>query len=162
MSVKRLVHLALFSAIAIVLHSIEAMLPLSLPLGVKFGFANIISLVVVYKYGVKDMFVVNMMRVMISGLLVGNIMSYPFFMSLGGVLLSSIALLIVYRHLPIVSTSIISALFHNIGQLIVLSFFVSLRAVMSYLFIMMLSSIPTGILTGLCANEILKRLKNYG
>jgi len=37
--------------------------------------------------------------------------------------------------------------------------FVSHYAIMSYLLIMLLSSIPTGILTGYCAIEILKRLK---
>lgn len=157
---KKIVYLSLLSAIAIVLHSIEASLPLPLPLGVKLGFANIISLVVIEIYGAKEMFIVNIFRVMISGLLTGNIMSYPFFMSCGGVALSSFILAILkkYAHLPIVSTSIFSAIFHNIGQLLVLSFVVSSFAIMPYLFITLSSSIPTGILTGLSAIQILKRI----
>lgn len=157
---KKIVYLSLLSAIAIVLHSIEASLPLPLPLGVKLGFANIISLVVIEIYGAKEMFIVNIFRVMISGLLTGNIMSYPFFMSCGGVALSSFILVILkkYAHLPIVSISIFSAIFHNIGQLLVLSFVVSSFAIMPYLFITLSSSIPTGILTGLSAIQILKRI----
>lgn len=157
---KKIVYMALLSAIAIVLHSIEAALPLPLPLGVKLGFANIISLIVIEIYDVKEMFVINIFRVMISGLITGNIMSYPFFMSCGGVLLSSIilALMTHFTDLPIISKSIISAVFHNIGQLLILAFVVNTMAIMPYLFITLASSIPTGILTGLCAIEILKRV----
>ena len=157
---RKIVYMALLSAIAIVLHSIEAALPLPLPLGVKLGFANIISLVVIEIYGAKEMFIVNIFRVMISGLITGSLMSYPFFMSCGGVLLSSIVLALISHltNLPIISKSVISAIFHNIGQLLVLAFVVDTMAIMPYLFITLASSIPTGILTGLCAIEILKRV----
>ena len=88
-------------------------------------------------------------------------MSYPFFMSCGGVLLSSLSLVILKKltTLPMVSTSIIAAIFHNIGQIIVLSFFLSSKAFISYVFIMLISSIPTGIFTGMVAIEILKRVR---
>lgn len=157
---KKIVYMALLSAIAIVLHSIEATLPLPLPLGVKLGFANIISLIVVEIYGAKEMFIVNIFRVIISGLITGSIMNYPFFMSCGGVALSSIMLALITKltSLPTVSKSIISAICHNIGQLSVLAFIMSTAAIMPYLFIMFVSSIPTGILTGLCAVEVLKRV----
>lgn len=157
---KKIVYMALLSAIAIVLHSIEATMPLPLPLGVKLGFANIISLVVIELYGAKEMFIVNIFRVMIAGLISGNIMSYPFFMSCGGVLLSSIVLAILTKitKLPTVSKSVISAIFHNVGQLLVLTFVVSTTAIMPYLFVTLSSSIPTGILTGLSAIQILKRI----
>lgn len=157
---KKIVYMSLLSAIAIVLHSIEATLPLPLPLGVKLGFANIISLIVIELYGAKEMFIVNIFRVMIAGLISGNIMSYPFFMSCGGVALSSIILAILSKvtQLPVVSKSVISAIFHNIGQLLVLSFVVSTTAIMPYLFVTLSSSIPTGVLTGLCAVEVLRRV----
>lgn len=157
---KKIVYMALLSAIAIVLHSIEATLPLPLPLGVKLGFANIISLVVIELYGAKEMFIVNIFRVIISGLITGSIMNYPFFMSCGGVALSSIVLALItkFTDFPTVSKSIISAIFHNVGQLLVLAFVVNTMAIMPYLFITLSSSIPTGILTGLCAVQILKRI----
>lgn len=158
---KRLVYLSLLTALAIVLHTIDHYLSAPLPLGVKLGLANIISLVVVELYGLKEMFMINFFRVMISGLITGSLMSYPFFMSCGGVLLSSLSLVVLKKltALPMVSTSIIAAIFHNIGQIIVLSFFLSSKAFISYVFIMLISSIPTGIFTGMVAIEILKRVK---
>lgn len=159
--VKKMVYMALLSAIAIVLHIVETSLHLPLPLGMKLGFANIISLIVVELYGVKEMFIVNIFRVIIASLMSGIFMSYPFFISCGGVFLSSLALAVVKKasDLPIVSSSVIAALFHNIGQVIVVSYLLSSKAMMSYVFVLFASSIPTGIFTGMCSIQALKRIK---
>ncbi len=156
---KKLVYIALLSAVAIVLHMVESMLSLPLPLGVKLGLANIISLVVIELYGPRELIFVNFLRVMISHLIIGQFMSYMFFISCGGVLLSTLAIIISKRWFPIVSLSIISAIFHSIGQLIVVSFVVSSIALLPYIFLMFVLSIPTGIFTGLVAGEIIKRIQ---
>lgn len=158
---QKIVYLSLLAALAIVLHMVESSIPLPLPLGVKLGFANIISLVVIQIYGTKEMYIVNFFRVMISGLLTGTLMSHPFFISCGGVLLSSLilALLKRYTSLPIVSLSIFAAIGHNIGQIAVVSFFLTSIAMVPYLFILFASSIPTGIFTGLISIEIKNRIK---
>ena len=158
---KKLVYIALLSAVAIVLHMVESMLSLPLPLGVKLGLANIISLVVIELYGPRELIFVNFLRVMISHLIIGQFMSYMFFISCGGVFLSSLALAIIYKFvkLPMVSTSIVSAIFHNIGQVAVVAFIFSFAGIMVYVLPLLITSIPTGILTGLVAIEILKRVK---
>lgn len=158
---KKMVYMALLSAIAIVLHMTETALQLPLPPGMKLGLANIISIVVVELYGVKEMFIVNFFRVVVSSLMTGIFMSYPFFISCGGVIMSSLALACIKKltSLPIVSTSIIAAVFHNIGQVLVVAYIMSSQAIMSYVFILLASSIPTGIFVGMVAIEILKRVK---
>lgn len=158
---KKMVYMALLSAIAIVLHMIEGTLPLPLPFGVKLGLANIISMVVIELYGPKEMFVVNIFRVIIASLLNGTFLYNPFYMSCGGVFLSSVVLVVLRKMttLPIVSCSVIAAIFHNIGQILVISFILSSAAVMPYIFVMLASSIPTGIFVGMVAIEILKRVK---
>ena len=79
----------------------------------------------------------------------------------GGVFLSSVVLALLKRYtkLPLVSVSIIAAICHNIGQMFVISFVISSAALMPYIFVMLAASIPTGILTGLTAIEVLKRVK---
>ena len=157
---RKMVYLALLSAIAIVLHTVEAAIPVPLPVGAKLGLANIISLVVIHLYGIKEMFIVNIFRVLVSSLLTGIFMQNPFFISCGGVFLS-LALAIIYKFvkLPMVSTSIVSAIFHNIGQVAVVAFIFSFAGIMVYVLPLLVTSIPTGILTGLVAIEILKRVK---
>lgn len=158
---KKMVYMALLSAIAIVLHMIESTIPLPLPPGVKLGLANIISVVVIELYGPKEMFIVNFFRVLIASLLSGTFLWNPFYMSCGGVFLSSIVLTIVkkWTSLPTVSCSVVAAIFHNIGQILVISLIMSSIAAVPYLFVMLASSIPTGIFVGMVAIEILKRVK---
>lgn len=158
---KKMVYMALLSAIAIVLHMIESTLPIPLPFGVKLGLANIISMIVIELYGPKEMFIVNFFRVLIASLLSGTFLWNPFYMSCGGVFLSSLVLMLVKKltSLPTVSCSVIAAIFHNIGQLLVISFIMSSAAIMPYLFVMLASSIPTGIFIGLTAIEVIKRVK---
>lgn len=158
---RKMVYMALLSAIAIVLHMTETALQLPLPPGMKLGLANIISMVVIEIYGVKEMFIVNFFRVVVSSLMTGIFLSHPFFISCGGVLLSSLALAVLKKvtSLPIISTSIIAAVFHNIGQVLVVAYLLSSQAIMSYIFVLLASSIPTGIFVGMVAIEILKRVK---
>ena len=82
---RKMVYMALLSAIAIVLHMTETALQLPLPPGMKLGLANIISMVVIELYGVKEMFIVNFFRVVVSSLMTGIFLSHPFFISCGGV-----------------------------------------------------------------------------
>ncbi len=158
---KKMVYMALLSAIAIVLHIVEGMIPLPLPYGVKLGLANIISMVVIELYGAKEMFIVNIFRVMIASLMNGTFLYTPFYMSCGGVFLSSVVLMLLKRltTLPMISCSVISAIFHNIGQIIVVSFILSSVAVVPYIFVMLASSIPTGIFVGMVSIEVIKRVK---
>lgn len=149
--------LAMLSAMAIVLNMIENML--ALPLGVRLGMANIMALIVVHIYGVKEMIFVNLLRVVVSGLLSGIILSYPWWMSVGGVTLSSFMLMMIYKHSSFMFTGIMCAITHSVGQILVLSFFLTSSVFMPYLGIMIIMSIITGILTGKVSEIATKRLK---
>ena len=147
----------MLSAMAIVLNMLENML--ALPLGVRIGMANIMALIVVHIYGVKEMLFVNILRVVVSGLLSGIILSYPWWMSVGGVSLSSLMLMTVYKHSYFMFTGVMCAIAHSVGQILVLSFFLTSSAFMPYLGIMIIMSIITGILTGKVSEIATKRLK---
>lgn len=156
---RQLVQLGAFTAMAIALNMIENLLPL--PLGIRFGMAHIISLCVVRLYGIKWMWIVNMLRVFVAGLLSGMLMSYPWLMSLGGVLLSSLMLtFLTYYDCSLMFTGVLCAIAHNVGQIIVLSFFVSSAAFVPYLAVMTAAAIITGIMTGMIAETVLDRLRS--
>ena len=159
---RKLVYLAMFTTLAVALHIFEGALAIPLPSGIKLGFANIVALIVIEIFSAKDMVVVNFLRVILAGLLGGSIFSYPWFISLGGVILSSLAIMICKRcfGLPIVSLSIMSALFHGIGQIIVVVYIYQSLAIASWIIVLFASSIPTGIFTGMIASTCLHYLKN--
>lgn len=159
-SVKRFTYLALLSAMAITLNLLEtAMIP---PMfGVfRIGLANIIALVTIEILGVKEMIIVNMMRVIIGNLMSGRILGSSFWISFGGVLLSSAVLLIMHRmKASLMFTSVMSAIAHSIGQVIVVAFFYMTGYIAVILPYFLLLSIPTGLFTGFVAKVASERIK---
>ena len=160
---KKLVYLSILTTLAVALHIFEASLAIPLPNGIKLGLANIISLITIELFSAKEMAIVNILRVLLSGLLGGTIFNYPWFISLGGVFLSSLAIILVKKFfdLPLVTTSIISAFFHGVGQILVVVFIYDSWMMATYLIIIFASSIPTGIFTGMIAATAVRYLKKY-
>lgn len=162
MKTKRFVILAMLSAIAIVLNLFESLFLVGLPLGIKIGLANIIALITLVVFSVKEMIIINIMRVCIACLLKGTLFTITFWIASGGVILSSIALIVFYQklHSSLMFTSIMSAIAHVIGQVIVVSFVYSqihMFAIVPYL---LLLSVPTGIFTAVIGKKAILYLEN--
>ncbi|MEA5026160.1 hypothetical protein SDC9_153000 [bioreactor metagenome] len=158
---KRLTKLALILAISIVLHLIEPNLPIPV-YGVKLGLANIMGLVTLMMFDYKDMIYINILRVLLSSLLRGIIFGTAFWLSLSGVLLSTFAVILISRRnqLSLPFLSVISAIFHSVGQLLCACYiYQTMYLLYYYLPIMLVLAVPTGLLTGLLAGEVLKRIR---
>lgn len=158
--IKRFTYLALLSAMAITLNLVEtAMIP---PLfGVfRIGLANIISLVTIQILGIKEMIIVNVMRVIIGNLLSGRILGSTFWISLGGVTLSTIILIIFSKiKSSLLFTSVMSSIAHSVGQVVVVCFFYMTSYIAIILPYFLLLSIPTGLFTGFIAKITSERIK---
>ena len=127
---------------------------------VRLGLANIIALITIKIMGVREMIAVNVMRVVISTLMRGMIFSSTFWISLGGVVLSSIALILMDKlKSSLMFTSIICSIMHSVGQVIVVCLFYMQSGVAVILPYLLLGSIPMGILTGLTAQLVLSRIR---
>ena len=90
--------IARYAAAAIALSVVEAAIPMPLP-GVKPGLANIITLIVLARYGWRDAVWVSLLRVVAGSLLLGQFLAPGFFLSLAGALASLLALGLAL-HLP--------------------------------------------------------------
>lgn len=157
---RRFTYLALLSAMAITLNLLEtAMIP---PLfGVfRVGLANIIALVTLRVLGVKEMIIVNIMRVVIGNLLSGRIFGSSFWISFGGVLISTLILILMDKlHSSLMFSSIISAIGHSTGQVFVVMLFYMQPLIATILPYFLALSIPTGLLTGFVAKIVVDRIK---
>lgn len=159
---KKMTTLAMCIALAIVFHTIESQIPIPTPIpGYHFGLANIVGLVVLYKFNKSSMLAVNLLRVVFASLLRGMLFSYVFFMSLSGVLLSSFTALLLKREngLSVVGISVACSIAHCVGQILVAMVIYNQALIVAYLPVLLLMSIPTGILTGTVTLQVLKRLK---
>lgn len=113
--------IARLAAAAVGLSLIDAAIPTPLP-GVKPGLANIVTLLVLDRYGWTAAAWVSGLRVIAGSLLLGQFLAPGFFLSLTGAILS-LAVLALARHLPLrwfgpVSWSILAAFAHMGGQLL--------------------------------------------
>lgn len=160
MSTRKLTTLAMFTTLALIIFTIESAIPPLVPIpGIKLGLANIITLVILKSYSPKDAFFVLLTRILLSALLFGQAMSLLY--SLVGGVFCFIAMYLINRLLQkhfLYLTSIMGALCHNLGQLLVAYLLTAVPGVLAYLPFLLLSGILTGLFTGLCAQFTLKYL----
>ncbi|MEF9968044.1 MAG: Gx transporter family protein [Longicatena sp.] len=158
-STKRFVYITLLSAMAITINILESTLIPTLPFGIRFGLANIIALITIEILGIKEMIVVNVMRVVIGNLLRGLIFGTTFWIASGGVILSSIVLILCKKmNSSLLFTSTLSSIGHTVGQVFVVMFIYQQASMIAIVPYLLIAAIPTGILTGIVAKEGIKRV----
>ena len=159
-STKKLVLLSLFAAAALVLSYIESMLPPLYPAvpGIKMGLPNIIILVCLYILSPKEALVLSLVRVFVSALLFGNIMSLAY--SLAGAMLSLAVMTVLKKtnSFSAVGVSVSGAVCHNLGQVIVAIAILENIQIGYYMIILSVTGTIAGILTGIAGALVTKYL----
>ena len=162
-STLKLTQITMLLAMGIILHYLE---PDILITGARFriGFANIMGIIVLKLYCGKDMLSVNVLRVILASLMRGYIFGSTFWISLIGVLLSTIVTIIVNRYLKpsIIMLSIVGAFFHTLGQIMVVTFYYQTLSVLFLLPYLLFLSLPAGYGTGFIAKHVLGHLGHQG
>ena len=157
---RRFTYLALLSAVAIALNLLESIYIGPIFGVLRLGLANIAALLALKLMGRKEMIIVNVMRVVIGNLLRGTIFSSTFWISSGGVILSSVAMTVLDRmDSSLLFTSIIGAVAHSSGQVLIVSFLYRQAGMAAILPYLLLGSIPTGILIGTVARLVMTRIR---
>ncbi|WP_031517324.1 Gx transporter family protein [Desulfofalx alkaliphila] len=162
MNTKRLVLISLFVALAMALNIFERAIYIPSHPGVKLGLANVITLLSILLLGWKDAFYVVFIRCTLGALLFGNPISFLF--SITGGLLSALVMVLLWelltKYVSIVNISMVGAVTHNIGQLLVASLIMQDFSVYTLLPILMISALITGYVVGLITNHVYKSLVN--
>lgn len=152
-------HIARMAALALALTVLEAAIPSPLP-GVKPGLANIVTLIVLARYGWRTAAWVSLLRVLAGGLLLGSFLTPGFFLSLSGAI-CSLAILAASQHLPsrwfgAVTHSVLAAFAHIAGQMLVVYFWLIPHAGIAYLLpIFATAALVFGIVNGLIAAQFI-------
>ena len=77
---RKIVIMALMVALGVILHRLEALLPLPTP-WIKLGLANLMTLVVLFYLGTREAFIVTLLRVILGSILAGTFLGPAFFFS---------------------------------------------------------------------------------
>jgi heptaprenyl diphosphate synthase len=163
---RKLVFISLLVAMGTTLHVVEGMIPNPFPLpGVKLGLANIVTLIALYFYGIRDGMAVAVSRVVLGSLVGGVFLSPGFLLSLSGAVVSTLvmACLLRYAHcFSIKGVSVAGAVSHNVGQLLAASLLIQSRSILFYLPFLLLSAVATGMITGHLLDLVIKRIEKSG
>lgn len=164
MELKKLTRDALLTAIALTIFMVEAQIPPLVPIpGVKLGLANIVTIFALFAYSPKDAILILLIRVFLGSVFSGQMTTF-FYSLAGGLLCFAVTLLMkkILTERQIWVASVVGAVFHNIGQIIVAIVVTGTPGIVVYLPILMVSGIVTGLFTGLCAQFLYGKLKHLG
>lgn len=165
---QKMTFISILVAQALVLHIFERMIPIPfITPGAKLGLSNIITVVSLYTFGLKDSFIIIILRILLSTLVGSSVSSILYSLS-GGIL----SLLTMYamkqigkNNISIIGVSIIGAFFHNVGQIIVSALIVQNMNMILYFPLLAVAGIGTGFFVGITSSYlliVLHKLPFYG
>ena len=157
--VKTLAFSAMFAALALIFSYVEALIPIPIPVpGVKLGVANLVIIIALYRMGFRRALSINCVRIALAGLLFSGIFGMIY--SFAGGILSLIVMQLLKRTglFSMVGVSMAGGVVHNLGQLVAACIVVSTPSLMSYFSILLFTGLIGGILIGILAYTVEKRL----
>lgn len=152
--------IAYLTALAIAIHVAEAVLPSPVP-GIKPGLANIVTIVVLIQFGWATAAWVGLLRALAGSLIIGTFLAPTFFMSFGGALaaVTALRLATLLPGLGPVGYSLVASMAHMAAQFtIAYTLFVPHPAMLHLLPIFMTAAVGFGLLNGLIAQGVVRRL----
>ena len=160
--------LGILSAQALALSFLENLLPAMpfLPPGVKLGLSNIVTMFTAGAMGFSSALTVTLIKSLFVLLTRG---ATAFFMSLGGGLLSTVAMCLMIKFAKnkfgYIGVAVVSAICHNLGQLAVSIIVTKTTAFVYYTPVLLLSGIVMGVITGAVLKAVMpllmKQSKNF-
>lgn len=162
---RRQVFLALFIAIAVTVHVLEALLPTPVP-WLRLGLANVMTLAALYLYDGRAAWTVSLARVGIGALVLGRLFSPGFWLATAGAIVATSAMIIVHRvagrRLSPIGVSAIGAAGHALGQILAARLLVIQHAAIWQIFpLFLFFTVFSGILTGWLAAGLLEQLRQH-
>ena len=158
--VKDTAFLGLCVALALGLAYIEVLLPplfAAVP-GIKMGLPNIILIFLLYRRGAAATITVSLLRMVLVTLLFGNFMAFAYSLA-GGAL--SMAVMILLKRMDFLSStgvSVAGGVMHNVGQILMAMWLMNTAELGYYLIVLAITGTVAGLLIGLCAAQLIRRI----
>ena len=162
MTVRKLTHMAVLTAVALTIFVLEAQLPPLVPMipGVKLGLANVVTVYAIFALGSGPAAMILLARVVLGSLFAGG--STIFYSLAGGVccFLAMALLRLVMTEKQMWACSALGAAAHNIGQMAAALITLGNTAVLGYLPFLLAVSLFTGALTGFVSALLLRAMNH--
>ena len=157
---KKIALIGLCASLALLLSYVEFLLPplfVAVP-GIKLGLPNVVIMYVLYCMGTKEAVLVSFVRIFISAILFGNVMTLMY--SIAGAVLSLLIMAILKRLnlFSGVGVSVTGGISHNIGQILVAMVLLDTPQIAYYLIVLSVTGIISGTFIGLCSAYLIKKI----
>ena len=155
---SRVAFLGLFTAFAMILSFVESQIPtfVAIP-GIKLGLPNIAIIIILYRFGWKEATVISLLRVLLTSLLFGTVLSMLY--SIAGALLSLVVMILLKKILSTVTISVLGGVFHNVGQILVAILVTETQQLIYYLPVLVISGVISGIVVGMVSAISVKKIE---
>ncbi len=160
MKAKKVAFLGLSVTLAMVLSFVESQIPVftTIP-GMKVGLPNLVLVFLLYRVGWKETVIVSVIRVGLVALLFGNLQSLIFSVSGAVLSLTGMILLKKTKLFSPIAVSVAGGVLHNVGQILAACLWTQTAQIAYYLPALLVSGVCAGIVIGLVAGLLLKRLE---
>lgn len=159
-ALKKTVILSIFGAVAVVLSLVESVIPFFAIPGAKLGLANIMILTCLYFFKAKDTLTLIVLKTILTAIIFGTFSSFLF--SFLGSLFSFIVMFSLIRlggkQFSPIGISVCGGIAHNLGQLTAAYFVIKSSIIFSYLPVLMITGIATGVFIGFAAKSLVTSL----
>lgn len=160
---NKMITMAIMVALGVILHRLEALLPLPSP-WVKLGLANLMTLVALVFLGFKEAVIVTFLRVIIGSILGGTFLGPTFFLSLVGGVAAILIMGMLYNigknRMSLIGISIFGAYTHTLAtSLFVYYFLIRESSFFTLLPFFFSLALLTGVLTGSIANSLSRQMQ---
>ena len=159
MKTKKVAFLGLCITLAMILSFVESQIPAMVAIpGVKVGLANIVVVFALYKLGWKPAAVISLTRVFLVGLLFGNGISILY--SFTGAIVSFAAMLLLKKAkvFSTMAVSVAGGVLHNLGQIAMACVIMGTDVLRYYAPFLILSGTLAGIVIGVLAAIMIRRI----
>ncbi|MEE0716201.1 MAG: Gx transporter family protein [Eubacterium sp.] len=160
MSTKRIANMAMLVALAIIFSYVEFLIPINLGIpGIKLGLANLVIVIALYTLELGDVWIISILRILIIGFMFGSGMSIIY--SLAGAVVSLIVMALMKKinGFSIMGISMIGAVAHNMGQIVVAMFVVENTSILYYVPTLLIAGLITGGIIGIVSKRVLTVIK---
>lgn len=159
-ALKKTVILSIFAAVAVVLSLMESMIPFFTIPGAKLGLANIMVLTCLYFFSAKDTLTLIVLKTILTAIIFGTFSSFlfSFFGSLFSFIIMYSLLKVGRKQFSPIGISVCGGIAHNLGQLTAAYLVIKSSMIFSYLPVLMITGIGTGVFIGFATKNLVASL----
>ena len=146
--------MGIISALTFSLSAVDSVISAPLPLGVRIGVANIVVILTIITVGKKEGFIITLLKslfILVTKGITASLLSLS-----GGMLAFLITILLLKSEKnSLILISVLSALTHNVGQIIMASVIMKNINTLFYLPVLIVSAVITGTITGTAIKAVI-------